>query len=89
MDKLKELWEELTTTEKIMVSIRNVACCCILLVPLLDMLGMLSSVTETAWLLPVIAISQTVLSWKQSRTTALFFLGFLVFFFFVFFISRC
>lgn len=88
MEKLKETWKELSSLEKTMVSIRNMACFCVLAVALLRVLGLIPYGAAAAWLLPVVAISQAVLSWKRNRAMALFFLGAFVFFFAVFFISR-
>jgi len=45
-------------------------------------------VDAVIWLLPVVGISQAVLSWKRSRATAMFFGAGAVFFFIVYFISR-
>lgn len=88
MEKLKNVWKKLSPLEKTMVSIRNMACLCLLIVALLTVLGLVPYGAPIAWLLPVVAISQAVLSWKRSRATALFFLAFLAFFLFVFFASK-
>lgn len=88
MKKIKEAWKDMTKLEKTMVCIRDMACLCLILTGLLTVLGLVPHGGPTAWLLPVIAVSQAVISWKRSRTTAIFFLGFLAFFLFVFWISK-
>ena len=88
MKKLKEAWKGMTKREKTMVIIRDMACLCLILTGVLTVLGLVPYGAPNAWLLPVIGISQAVLSWKRSRATALFFLGFIVFFLFVFFVSK-
>ena len=88
MKKLKDAWKGMTKQEKTLVGIRDMACLCLILTGLLTLLGLVPHGAPIAWLLPVIAISQAVLSWKRSRVTALFFLGFIVFFLFVFFVSK-
>ena len=88
MKKLKEAWKGMTKLEKTMVSIRDMACLCLILTGLLTVLGLVPHGAPMAWLLPVVAVSQAVISWKRSRATALLFLGFIVFFLFVFFVSK-
>lgn len=88
MNKLKEAWKGMTKLEKTMVSIRDMACLCLLIVALLKVTGLIPHGAAVAWLLPLVAVSQAVLSWKRSRATALFFLAFIVFFFVMFFISK-
>ena len=88
MKKLKEAWKGMTKLEKTMVSIRDMACLCLILTGLLTVLGLVPHGAPIAWLLPVVAVSQAVISWKRSRATALLFLGFIVFFLFVFFVSK-
>ncbi len=78
----------MTKREKTIVSIRDMACLCLLITGLLTVLGLVPHGAPIAWLLPVIGVSQAVISWKRSRITALFFLGFVLFFFVVFFISK-
>ena len=88
MKKVKEAWKGMTKLEKTMVCIRDVACLGLILTGLLAVLGLVPYGAPIAWLLPVIAVSQAVISWKRSRATAFFFLGFLAFFLFVFFMSK-
>ena len=88
MKKLKEAWKGMTKLEKTMVSIRDMACLCLILTGLLTVLGIVPHGAPIAWLLPVIAGSQAAISWKRSRATAMFFLGFLGFCLFVFFVSK-
>lgn len=88
MKKLKEVWKGMTKREKTLVAVRDMACFCLLVVALLTVLGLVPHGAPIAWLLPLAAISQAALSWKRSKATALFFLAFLVFFLFVFFVSR-
>ena len=88
MKKIKEAWKGMTKLEKTMISIRDMACLCLILTGLLTVLGWVPHGAPIAWLLPVIGISQAVISWKRSRATALFFLGFVAFFLFVFVVSR-
>ena len=88
MKKLKEVWKGMTKQEKTLVGIRDMACFCLLVVALLTALGLIPNGAPIAWLLTVIAISQAMLSWKQSKPTALFFLGFLAFYLFLFFVGR-
>ena len=88
MKKIKEAWKGMTKLEKTMVSIRDMACLCLIITGLLTVLGLVPYGAPIAWLLPVIGISQAVISWKHSRATAVFFLGFVVFFLFVFFVSK-
>ena len=79
MKKLKDMWNGMTGFEKTMVILRDMGC----------FLAILSvSRTVVAVMLPVVALAQAALSWKRSRATALFFLGFLLFFFAVYFISK-
>ena len=88
MKKIKEAWKGMTKLEKTMVSIRDMACLCLILTGLLTVLGWVPHGAPITWPLPVIGISQAVISWKRSRATAVFFLGFVVFFLFVFFVSK-
>ena len=88
MDKLKDAWKNMTIFEKTMVSIRGVACFCIIVTALLYVFRVVSHSTMAAVMLPIAALAQAALSWKRSRGTALFFLAFLVFFCFLFFISK-
>ena len=82
-------WKSLTVLEKAMVVLRNGCCICILLAALLSAVGIPAAVDAAIWLLPVVGISQAVLSWKRSRATAVFFGAGVIFFFIVYFISRC
>jgi len=88
MKKLKEAWKGMTKLEKTMVGIRDIACLCLLIVALLTAFGLVPYGGPIAWLLPLIGISQAVISWKHSKPTALFFLGFIVFFLYIFFVSK-
>lgn len=89
MEKLKDMWKGMNGFEKTMFILRDMGCFLAVLSGLLELLGILSgSRTVVAVMLPVVAVAQAALSWKRSRATALFFLGFLVFFFVVFFISK-
>ena len=89
MEKLKDMWKGMTGFEKTMVILRDMGCFLAILSGLLELVGILSvSRTVVAVMLPVVALAQAALSWKRSRATDLFFLGFLVFFFVVFFISK-
>ena len=87
MDKYKSTWKNLTKLEKNMVCLRNIACICILIVALFQGVG-IPPCGAAAWLLPVTAISQTVLSWNRSRGTAVLFLVSLAVFVFLFFLSK-
>ena len=89
MKKLKDMWNGMTGFEKTMVILRDMGCFLAILSGLLEVLGILPvSRTVVAVMLPVVALAQAALSWKRSRATALFFLGFLLFFFAVYFISK-
>lgn len=88
MKKWKETWKGMSKLEKTMVSIRDMACLCLIFTGLLTVLGLVPHGAPIAWLLPVIAVSQVVISWKHSRATAIFFMGFLAFFLFVFVMSK-
>lgn len=88
MEKWKEAWKNLTGFEKAMFCIRDIGCLCAIATGVLNVLGVLSDVTIAAVMLPVVALAQAGLSWKHNRATALFFLGFLVFFFLVLFLSK-
>jgi len=88
MRKIKEAWKGMTKLEKAMVSIRDMSCLCLIITGLLTVLGLVPYGATIAWLLPLIAISQAVISWKRSRATAMFFLAFFVFFLFIFFVSK-
>ena len=88
MKKLKEAWKGLTKLEKTMVGIRDTACLCLIITGLLTVLGLVPHGAPIAWLLPLVAISQAVISWKRNRATAIFFLGFVLFFAFVFLVSK-
>lgn len=88
MKKMKEAWKGMSKLEKTMVGIRDMACLCLTITGLLTVLGLVPHGAPIAWLLPVIAVSQAVISWKHSRATAIFFMGFLVFFLFVFCMSK-
>lgn len=88
MDKLKSAWKDMTKFEKAMVSIRDMGCFCAIITALLKLFGLIPHGAMAAVLLPVVALAQAALSWKRSRATALFFLGFLIFFIFVFFVSK-
>lgn len=80
MEKWKEVWKNLTRFEKAMFCARDIGCLCAIVVGVLNVLRVLPGVTIAAVMLPVVAIAQAALSWKRNRATALFFLGFLVFF---------
>lgn len=88
MDKLKSVWKNMTKFEKAMVSIRDMGCFCAVITALLKLFGLIPYGAMAAVLLPVVALAQAALSWKRSKATALFFLAFIVFFFFVFFLGR-
>jgi len=88
MNKRKALWESLSALEKGMLLLRDGGCVCVLLSALLAVAGIPEAVSAAIWLLPAVAVSQAVLSWKRSRATAVFFVAAVVFFFFVYFISR-
>ena len=88
MEKWKEAWKNLTGFEKVMFCIRDMGCLCAICAGVLYVLEVLPDVSIAAVMLPIVAIAQAGLSWKHNRATALFFLGFLVFFFLVFFLSR-
>ncbi|MBQ3503189.1 MAG: hypothetical protein IJA75_00620 [Oscillospiraceae bacterium] len=88
MKTWKDTWKSLSPLEKAMVVLRNGCCICILLAALLSVVGISGVVDAVIWLLPVVGISQAVLSWKRSRATAVFFGAGAVFFFIVYFISR-
>ena len=88
MDKLKDAWKNMTQFEKTMVSIRDMACFCAIATALLTVFGLVPQGAVIAVMLPVAALAQVALSWKRSRATALFFLGFIVFFFLFLFISK-
>ena len=64
MKKLKEAWKGMTKLEKTMVSIRDMACLCLIITGLLTVLGLVPYGAPIAWQLPVIAVSQAVISWK-------------------------
>ena len=86
-DKMKAVWSQMTTLDKVLVCIRDIASVCFLLFALLHVLKILTF-EAVAWFLPVIAIAQALLSWKRSKATSVFFLFALVFFLFVFYISK-
>ena len=87
--KLKNTWKGMTKFEKTAVIIRDVACFVAIISGVLEVLGILSRGSiMTAVMLPVVALAQASLSWKRSKAIALFFLGFVVFFFFVLYISK-
>ena len=88
MKTWKDTWKSLALLEKVMVVLRNVCCMCILLAALLSVVGISGAVDAAIWLLPVVTVSQTVLSWKYSRGMAVFFGAGVVFFFMVYFISK-
>ena len=88
MEKWKEAWKNLTVFEKTMLCIRDIGCLCAICAGVLKVLEVLPDVRIAAVMLPIVAIAQAALSWKRNKATALFFLGFLVFFFFVFFLSK-
>ena len=89
MKKLKSSWKSMTRFERAMVSIRDMGCFCAVITAMLKLFGLIPYGAMAAVLLPVVALAQAALSWKRSRATAVFFLGFIVFFFFVFILSRC
>lgn len=88
MDKLKSAWKNMSKFEQAMVSIRDMGCFCAVITALLKLFGLIPYGAMAAVLLPVVALAQAALSWRRSKATALFFLGFIIFFFFVFFLSR-
>lgn len=88
MNELKNQWKNLTAAEKAMVLIRDIACFGMILVGLLHIFGILYSVSAAVVMLPLAAFAQGILSWKRSRATAGFFFGFLVFFLFMYFVSK-
>lgn len=88
MDKWKVLWNSLSALEKGMMLLRDGCCICVLLAAVLSVAGLPEAGNAAIWLLPAVGLSQAVLSWKRSRATAVFFVAAVVFFFFVYFISR-
>jgi hypothetical protein len=88
MGKLKETWKKLTKFEKCMIMIRDASCFCMILFALLNVFGVIRNNVVSSVMMPVIALAQSALSWKRSRATSLFLLGFLIFFFVLLFISK-
>ncbi len=88
MEKLKQAWKGMTKWEKTMVGIRDMSCLCLVVTAMLKLFGLIPYGAAIAWLLPVIAVSQALISWKYSKATALFFLAFVCFFLLMFFISK-
>ena len=89
MNKLKSAWKNMTIFEKAMVSIRDMGCLCLIITALLQLFGLIPyGIMAAVVLLPAIVLAQAGLSWKRSKATAIFFLVFLGFFFFVFFVSK-
>lgn len=87
INKVKTFWRQMTTLDKVLVCIRDIACACFLIFGLLHGLEILAC-GAAAWFLPVTVVAQALLSWKRSKATSVFFLLTLVLFLFVFFISK-
>lgn len=88
MTTIKEAMKDMTKLEIGMVILRDLACLGLIILAVLNIFEIVHSSTPVAFLLPVICVSQAVLSWKRSRITALFFLGGILFFLFVLFVSK-
>ena len=72
--KLKETWKALPVWQKILIVIRDVCLYAVLLSAIPHVLRDLDNSAMVLICLPASALSQAVLSWKQDRKTALFFL---------------
>ena len=87
--KLKEKWNTLPAWQKVLIIVRDLGLYAVLLSALPHMLAYFDNSLLILVCLPLSALSQAVLSWKQDRKTAFFFVFGAIFVFVLYVISIC
>lgn len=72
--KLKEIWNSYSAGRKALILLRDLPLYLVLLFALTGLIWEIDNSMLVLICLPVSALAQTLLSWKQDRKTALFFL---------------
>ena len=87
--KLKEKWNTLPAWQKVLIIVRDLGLYAVLLSALPHMLADFDNSLLILVCLPLSALSQAVLSWKQDRKAAFFFVFGAIFVFVLYVISIC
>ena len=85
--KLKEKWKLLPAWQKALIILRDFALYAVLLSAIPHICGVFDNSILVLICLPISAFSQAVLSWKQDRKTAIFFLLGAIFVFVMYVVS--
>ena len=85
--KLKEKWKLLPAWQKVLIILRDLTLYAVLFSAIPHISGIFDNSILVLICLPVSAISQAALSWKQDRKTAVFFLLSAIFVFVMYVVS--